>query len=454
MNRGVYGISNENPDVVVGSGQTRPAVSNGSIFIGEGAGGQNSIPADRNGLVSTTFLVGGNITGDPVGIVAIGYQAYAGTANSNASVAIGWQAGFGGGSQLVAIGYQAGRGGGFGGIAIGYGAGNSGMINSVIIGNGAMPSPGAYSTALGTTAGGGVVNATAVNTFIGGYSGYGATGPGTNKVTTGTGNTFVGYDTAPTSSSQISYATAIGHGVHVGASGAVAIGVDHTGAAATTTTQDQFMLGTANHAVLIPGTLTVGSSLLTFPSTSDTVLGALGAEPLLNGYKSWTFDPTVITPTTFTPVKGTIYYTAVLVRAGFVLANIDFYISSAGAMGASTPTFYLGVYNAAGTQLAVSANVQATVGANTGQITAPVSYTFTAAGVYYIGYLPGNTITTSPTIYNVASIASAFGNINRANGSGTLAARASTGATAQTTLPSPVSGTPTAVVNALWFGLR
>ena len=53
------------------------------------------------------------------------------------------------------------------------------------------------------------------------------------------------------------YTTAIGYQVNATAPGSVAIGTDHTGAGATSSTQDQIVLGTSNHTVNIPGNLTV-----------------------------------------------------------------------------------------------------------------------------------------------------------------------------------------------------
>lgn len=50
-------------------------------------------------------------------------------------------------------------------------------------------------------------------------------------------------------------ATAIGYGATAGAAGAVAIGRDHAGTSATTSTQDEFVLGTALHTVRVPGAL-------------------------------------------------------------------------------------------------------------------------------------------------------------------------------------------------------
>ena len=66
------------------------------------------------------------------------------------------------------------------------------------------------------------------------------------------------------------YTTAIGYQVNATAPGSVAIGTDHTGAGATSSTQDQIVLGTSNHIVNIPGKLTVsGSNVLVSGTTAN-----------------------------------------------------------------------------------------------------------------------------------------------------------------------------------------
>jgi hypothetical protein len=53
-----------------------------------------------------------------------------------------------------------------------------------------------------------------------------------------------------------SYATSLGSTTSAGAAGAVAIGTDHTGVGASTTTQDVIALGTANHQVQLKNNTT------------------------------------------------------------------------------------------------------------------------------------------------------------------------------------------------------
>ena len=53
---------------------------------------------------------------------------------------------------------------------------------------------------------------------------------------------------------------AIGYNTVANANGAVAIGIDHTGVSASTTTQDAFVLGTVNHTVNVPGSASIGGA--------------------------------------------------------------------------------------------------------------------------------------------------------------------------------------------------
>ena len=62
------------------------------------------------------------------------------------------------------------------------------------------------------------------NTAIGDYAGYGTTGPGTDAVTTGTDNTFLGYNAAPGTATQLTNATAIGANASVTASNSLILG--------------------------------------------------------------------------------------------------------------------------------------------------------------------------------------------------------------------------------------
>ena len=217
-----------------------------------------------------------------------------------------------------------------------------------------------------------------------------------------------------------------------------------------------YMIDTNNLADMV-GTGSFGSSTATtqaalnnstklattaYADTADGVEATL-IGPQQNGYKAWTCDPGNVNESIVQPTKGTVYYTMIVVPQAFTLANIDIFLNNAAA-GLSTT--YLGIYSTAGTRLAVSADLSSTIGTSTGKISCPISYTFTAPGIYWVGLLIGNGSTTSPylVVYGNAAGA-ALANINLTNGSGTIVSRCASGATGQTSLPSPISGTPTAV---------
>lgn len=112
---------------------------------------------------------------------------------------------------------------------------------------------------------------TAANNVVVGYQ-AGVTATPANATIAGSQNVFLGYQAGsvhafdPNNAIAIGYqalvdfnAIAIGSGVIAHGNGAVAIGVDHTGAAASTTTQDEIKLGTASHTVNIPTTSVIGN---------------------------------------------------------------------------------------------------------------------------------------------------------------------------------------------------
>lgn len=119
--------------------------------------------------------------------------------------------------------------------------------------------------------------------FQAGYNPGGGTNTG-NATTTGAGQTLIGAETGQTSSTQVSYIACFGYRATAGAAGAVAIGTDHTGAGATTGTQDEIKLGTANHTVNIPTTSVLGNGT----STNLTALAkGTGAGPASDVVAGW-----------------------------------------------------------------------------------------------------------------------------------------------------------------------
>jgi hypothetical protein len=76
----------------------------------------------------------------------------------------------------------------------------------------------------------------------------------TQACVTGVGNTYIGaFACNGDNSTDPSYVTCLGYGTTVENSGGVAIGIDHTSTGAAATGQDQIVLGTALHTVVVPG---------------------------------------------------------------------------------------------------------------------------------------------------------------------------------------------------------
>lgn len=154
--------------------------------------------------------------------------------------------------------------------------------------------------------------------------------------------------------------------------------------------------------------------------------------------------------TTFTPIVGTTYFFGVWIGTSGTITNVLYRISTAGTGLTSS---YLGLYTAAGVQVAVTPAITTTWQTG-GIITTAFSstYNLTTPGLYYIGLLVGNSSGSAPTFQgysnNLTNVAATFTANTFAGG-----ARGITGLTAQTTLPAPFSGTPTSSNALPWFGL-
>ena len=300
INRGCYGISNEHIDAVdLTTRSAAPGVMSGNAFfgylagqsqqvpqsgiaVGSGAGafntfigyqaGQSTTLGDSNVFIgyqaaqssvsaSSSVVIGASAVSTASKTVVIGASAAAGSSSS--IIVIGWSASGAGAQSAVIIGTSA-TASGSSAVAIGTSASTRGGTSAVAIGTSANSGSGGAGVVIGASAGqnnlsatgvvfigngAGLLNTSGVNTFIGFESGYTATPA--NATTTGTGQTCLGWNTGQnvTSATAPNYITCIGYSVQAGASGAVAIGTDHTGAGATSGTQDLFVLGTANHTI-------------------------------------------------------------------------------------------------------------------------------------------------------------------------------------------------------------
>ena len=196
--------------------------------------GDTTLAANTTGVENTaigTYAIHANTTGREN--VGIGYFALYTTVTGNYNVAVG----------VGALGAQDGTADNLG---IGYYAG-------------------------------GAVTTAASSVFLGSSAGNKPNNVAGNATTTGTRQTCVGYQTGQGSATQRTDivavgwravvdgngAIAIGASTNAGAHGAVAIGQDHTGAAASTTTQNVIALGTALHQLQLKNNTTgAGSAAL------------------------------------------------------------------------------------------------------------------------------------------------------------------------------------------------
>ena len=152
----------------------------------------------------------------------------------------------------------------------------------------------------------------------------------------------------------------------------------------------------------------------------------------------------------FAPVQGTTYFFAVWIGTAATITNILYRVSTAGT---GLTNSYLGLYTAAGVQVAVTPAIT-TTWQTAGIYTTAFSstYNLTTPGLYYIGFLVGNGSTSPPSFQGASTVlinvAATFTANTFAGG-----ARGITGLTAQTTLPAPYSGTPTGSGSIPWLGL-
>jgi hypothetical protein len=177
----------------------------------------------------------------------------------------------------------------------------------------------------------------------------------------------------------------------------------------------------------------------------------------VQGWSAWVFDP-ISYISTSSITKGNTAFVGIYSPTAITANSISFWVSTA----ASSPSgCYVGIYNAAGTLLASSADFSSTLSTNTGLITVSLSspYSMAANTVYYIALLIGNSTTTAPTlIVTGGATGVAFRNVGAtAPGANSLSGgnRAMALGSGLTALQSPVSGTPSAGGQlTYWFGIK
>ena len=200
---------------------------------------------------------------------------------SSNSERFGYDALYNGGSYSTAVGNQALYNGGSFSAAVGFVALYNGGSYSTAVGSQALYGGGSNSTAVGNAAVfNGGSNCTAVG-FDALYNG-------------GSYSTAVGVSAGPTS--PLNYTLSLGYKTEPGGAGSVCIGTDSLGNGATSFATDEFVLGTVNHLVQIPGHLQ--------PTYSQP---ALPANPPVSGtvYQNTTGGTVkIIIPVTATAIGG------------------------------------------------------------------------------------------------------------------------------------------------------
>lgn len=208
-------------------------------------------------------------------------------------------------------------------------------------------------------------------------------------------------------------------------------------------------------AVEIDNNLTVGTGgVATFSGATNfngaTTVGTINLGVAENqpgpadvGLLGWAYDPLAATTTSLS-IAGRVYLVALWVRQPTLLSNAWIQVTT-GATGATAGQNFLGLYNSAGTQVAVTADISAslgTTGAKTAAFTTPYS---APSGQYWMGMV-FNAATTLPTLASAIS-ASNYGHLNNAAANYRFAVNGS-GATA---LPASITPASNSTTNALTF---
>jgi hypothetical protein len=166
------------------------------------------------------------------------------------------------------------------------------------------------------------------------------------------------------------------------------------------------------------------------------------------GFQTWNYPPLFDVTANRTPISQTIYAVAVPYKAGQVVRNIVWNVSTAAA-GTNVTGMYVGIADASGNLLAISANTNTAaawpLGLPATALTAP--YVIPADGIYYHLLLQNGTFgTTQPTFNSTSLISSTFGSAVIYGSAGTGQSSLGTPGSTQLTLVG------TGTVWPLWTG--
>lgn len=226
-----------------------------------------------------------------------------------------------------------------------------------------------------------------------------------------------------------------------------------TNTANISTNTSNITTNTSNITTL-QGQMTTANTNIATNTTNITSLtnatDALEWQPDDQGFFGWTSDPILAGSTGSSLTAGTVFMNAVPVRKNVTLNTISVQIITAGATLTASQNF-AGVYNAAGTLVAVTAD-QSSNWTSTGykamNVTTPVALT---PGIYYVALLANGT--TPPQMARGNVVSGAWYNANLSNAT-LRTSTGGTGLTGLTSLPSTVTmSNRGSGATALWNGL-
>lgn len=207
-----------------------------------------------------------------------------------------------------------------------------------------------------------------------------------------------------------------------------------------TTTVPSGLTGSQFSAYSVAGT----PSIRTAGGTTATLIPS-SVDSRLHGLTAWNLDP--IFCTNNLPIQGSTFYFKIIVNYAMSVTNIVI-CQIAGGVGGTSNQNFVGLYNASGTRIGISADLTTTFtgAANTTQVIPLAGGPVTIEpGVYYVAIL-SNFVNTIPTFAAAPQVnTTALATLNLSNS----ARRAMNSGSGQTSLPSSVtySGLNTCLIN-------
>lgn len=211
--------------------------------------------------------------------------------------------------------------------------------------------------------------------------------------------------------------------------------------------------GTLNWDVPVNAAFTSQDSRITVNegqiATHTSQIAALQPTDFLpsdHGFLAWTAEPGTSSPASTAITAGQIYFSKLKLAAAATISNVIYNVSAVG-VGTTAGQCFVGLYDAAGNRLGVSAD-QATNFTVLGAKTAAITPVNVGAGFYYVAFL-SNSSGAAPQVSGTGGTgAPSVVNINLSM----AVARSLTTAAGNTSLPTSISFAAQSVNSVLRWG--